>query len=294
MEDFLRGILERLSTEFNLETIGGNFALLLANLVVGLLTFLAFYVFWWVLDRIARAVLQRTERIDATSASFIETSLKYIVLTIGAVQALSSAGIDTAAVIASLGIAGLTIGFAARDALSNLISGVLIFWDRPFVIGDLVEVGGQYGRVDRITLRSTRVVTPDGRMLAVPNSSIINSTVASYTNFPHLRLDIDVTVAVTEDLNRAREVLLDLIRRDEAFMGEPPPQVMVIALNDYNVALQLQAWLKDERQHIVKRAELRERVFNAFNEAGVEMPYETIQLTPVDLKARVESMNKAA
>lgn len=294
MQDFFRGILDRLSTEFNLETMGGNFATLLANLAVGLLTFLAFYVSWWVLDRIARAVLRRTERVDATTASFIETSLKYIVLTIGVVQALASAGIDTAAVIASLGIAGLTIGFAARDALSNLISGLLIFWDRPFVIGDLVEVGGQYGRVDKITLRSTRVVTPDGRMLAVPNSSIINSTVASYTNFPHLRLDIDVTVAVTEDLRRARAVLLDLVKEDPAFMTDPLPRVMVHALNDYNVALQLQVWLDDERQHIAKRSDLRERVFDAFNDAGVEMPFETIQLTPVDVKARVEPMDKAA
>ena len=67
------------------------------------------------------------------------------------------------------GIAGLTIGFAARDALSNIISGILIFWDRPFVIGDLVEVGGQYGRVERITLRSTRIVTPD-RSISRPSA----------------------------------------------------------------------------------------------------------------------------
>ncbi len=294
MQAFFRGILERLSAEFNLETMGGNVATFLANLVVGMLTFLAFYVFWWVLDRIVRAMLRRTERIDATTGSFIETSLKYTVLAVGLVQALSAAGIDTAAVIASLGIAGLTIGFAARDALSNLISGLLIFWDRPFVIGDLVEVGGQYGRVDRITLRSTRVVTPDGRMLAVPNSSIINSTVASYTNFPHLRLDVDVTVGVTEDLQRARAVLLDLVRKDPAYMSDPLPRVIVTALNDYNVALQLQVWLADERQHIVKRSELREQIFYAFNEAGIEMPFETIQLTPLEVKARVEAPDRAA
>ncbi|RMH49603.1 MAG: mechanosensitive ion channel family protein [Bacteroidetes bacterium] len=294
MQAFFRGILERLRAEFNLETMGSHFAALLTNLVVGLLTFLAFYLAWWMLDRLARFVLRRTERVDATTASFIETALKYTVLAVGLVQALSAAGIDTAAVIASLGIAGLTIGFAARDALSNLISGLLIFWDRPFVIGDLVEVGGQYGRVDRITLRSTRVVTPDGRMLAVPNSSIINSTVASYTNFPHLRLDVDVTVGVTEDLQRARAVLLDLVRKDPAYMSDPPPRVIVTALNDYNVALQLQVWLADERQHIVKRSELREQIFYAFNEAGIEMPFETIQLTPLEVKARVEAPDRAA
>ncbi|MDX1530165.1 MAG: mechanosensitive ion channel, partial [Rhodothermales bacterium] len=191
MGDFLEGIVARLQAEFDPEALGAGFASFLANLLVGLLTFAAFYVAWRVLDRGLRALLRRS-RVDETTASFLETALKYAVLVIGAVNALAAAGIDTAAVIASLGLAGLTIGFAARDALSNLISGLLIFWDRPFVIGDLIEVEGNYGRVDKITLRSTRVVTVDGKMLAVPNSVIINTTVASYTNFPHLRLDVPV------------------------------------------------------------------------------------------------------
>jgi small conductance mechanosensitive channel len=83
--------------------------------------------------------------------------------------------------LASLGIAGLTLGFAAKDTLSNVISGLFIFWDRPFVVGDLIEMDGKYGRVEDITLRSTRVVTPDGKMLAIPNSAIVNSSVWSRT-----------------------------------------------------------------------------------------------------------------
>ncbi len=117
-------------------------------------------------------------------------------------------------------------------------------------------------------------------MLAVPNSTITNTTVASCTNFPHLRLDIDVTVAVTENLDRAREILLALVRDDPAYQTDPPPRVVVTALNDYNVALQLQAWLDEERDHIAKRFALREQVFKALTEAGVEMPFETLQLAP--------------
>ncbi len=116
--------------------------------------------------------------------------LKYVILSIALVSALNQVGVHTGSLLASLGVLGLTIGFAARDALSNVISGIFIFWDRPFVIGDLVEIEDKYGRVQAITMRSTRVVTPDGKMLAIPNNTIVNSTVASYTNFPHLRLDI--------------------------------------------------------------------------------------------------------
>lgn len=270
--------------EFDPEAIGKGLATFLSSLVVSFLTFAAFYLLWRVLDRGLRAVLSRTGA-DETSASFMETALKYMVLIIGAVQALGAAGINTAAVLASLGLAGLTIGFAARDALSNLISGLIIFWDRPFVIGDLVEVEGNYGRVEKITLRSTRVVTVDGKMLAVPNTKIINSVVASYTNFPSLRLDIAVTVALKEDLDLVREVMLSLVRDDSAFLNDPPPRVVVTAVNDYNVALQLQVWLADERQHIPQRFDLRERIFKALTTAGIEMPFETIQLAPVTVTA---------
>jgi small conductance mechanosensitive channel len=164
-----------------------------------------------------------------------------------------------------------------------LISGIIIFLDRPFVIGDLVEIDDKYGRVSEITLRSTRVVTSDGRMLAVPNTEIVNKTVASYTNFPNLRLDIPITIAVDEDIEKTRKLLLGVVDGDHDYLKEPAPRVIVTALNDYNIALELQAWLKDERQHVEERSELRERVFETLNKAGVDMPFETIQLAPVQV-----------
>ena len=151
------------------------------------------------------------------------------------------------------------------------------------MIGDLVEIEDKYGRVSEITLRSTRVVTADGRMLAVPNTEIVNKTVASYTNFPNLRLDIPVTIAIDEDIEEARQILLGFIVGDSEYLNEATPRVIVTALNDYNIALELQAWLKDERQHVEKRAELREKVFKSLDKAGVEMPFETIQLAPVQV-----------
>lgn len=283
MNRFLDQIIARLRVQFDPEVMSARLFDLLSNLVVGVLTFAAFYAVWWVGDRIARGVLRRSS-VDATSAGFIRTFMKFVVLSFGVVQALSSVGINTAALVTSLGIAGLTVGFAARDALSNLISGILIFWDRPFVIGDLVEVEGQYGRVERITLRSTRVVTSDGRMLAVPNSTVINTTVASYTNFPNLRLDVSVTIGVHEDVERARKILLGLVADTPGVLSDPPPRVVVTALNDYNVALELQVWIEDERQHVERRFDLRERVFKAFTEAGVDMPFETLAITPVEVR----------
>jgi len=282
MQVFFESVLTRLQQIFDPGDMGEKMADGLTNLVVGLVVFLAFYIAWRILQLIMRRTL-RDSTLDQTTYSFVETAAKYMVLTIGAVSALDSVGINTGALLASLGIVGVTIGFAARDSLSNFISGIIIFIDRPFVLGDLVEIDDKYGRVSEITLRSTRVVTSDGRMLAVPNTEIVNKTVASYTNFPNLRLDIPVTIDVNEDIENTRRILLGLVDDNLEYLKDPAPRVIVAALNDYNIALELQAWLKDERQHIEERSELREKVFDALNRAGVNMPFETIQLAPMQV-----------
>lgn len=285
MDAIFQTILTNLKAAFDPEVVGEGIAQMIINLSTALIIFLVFFIAWKLLDWIMRPVMLRM-RLDATVASFVRTITQFVVLAFGVVSALNAIGINTTALVASIGIAGLTIGFAARDALSNLISGILIFLDRPFVIGDLVEIEGHYGRVEQITLRSTRVVTSDGRMLAVPNSEVINKTVASYTNYPHLRLDIPVSVSVSEDISRVRRLLIEVVAGDEEYLETPPARVVVRALNDYNVGLELQVWLRNEREHVEKRSDLRERVFNAMNRAGVEMPFETIQLAPFEANLR--------
>ncbi len=279
MNELIEVILERLQTMFDPETLGTQLVDFVINLILALITFGVFYLVWIIVRFLLNRVFPRS-RFDETSQAFITTILKYSILLIGLVNALSIIGIDTAGLLASLGILGITIGFAARDAFSNLISGILIFLDRPFVIGDLVEVGDNYGRVSQITLRSTRIITGDGKMLAVPNAEIINKTVTSYTNFPHLRLDIEVTVGVNENIDKVRQILFEVIQGDPDFLQEPPARVVITQLNDYNVAVELQAWIEDERIHIEKRYELREKIFNTLTERQIEMPFETIQLMP--------------
>jgi len=188
LDTFLGSLLTRLKSAFDLEHLG----CLLGEAVIVLITvsfiLAVFYLFW----RIVRALLSSRlgSRLDRTSAAFAETVIKFCIFGIGVLTALSAAGIKTAALLGSLGVAGLTLGFALRDTLSNIISGILIFIDRPFTINDLIEIDNNYGRVEKITLRTTRIVTVDGKMLAVPNAVIMNKTVTSYTNYPHLRLDI--------------------------------------------------------------------------------------------------------
>ncbi len=134
------------------------------------------------LRRLLATVSQKTE-LDRMVAPFIQTVLQFTLGTIGVLMVLGQLGIDTSSVFASFGVMGLTAGFAPRNILSNVISGVFVFGDRPFVIGDLIVADVEYGRVETIILRSTRLVTPDGKRVAIPYASVANGKVRSYTNF---------------------------------------------------------------------------------------------------------------
>jgi small conductance mechanosensitive channel len=252
------------------------------QLISAIVVLLVFWAMWRVASKGLTLILARSG-LDATLGTLLQSATKIVVLSIGIVSALGQVGVDIAGLLTGVGVIGLTIGFAARDALSNMISGLFILWDRPFTLGDLVEIGGSYGRVDSITLRTTRVVTVDGKMLAIPNTEIVNRTVASYTNFPHLRLDIAFTVGVNEDLGKVRAAALAVCQNDSQFMGQPAPVVVVTALNDYNVAMELRAWLDDEKNHLAARFELREKLFEALRTAKVDMPFETLAIAPLQV-----------
>ena len=276
-------ILERVFAQFSPTSVGEAVAGFLPDLIVALLSFSLIFIIWKAVDRGSQIFFERAG-VDPTATTFVRTLVKYALLTVAGVTALDHIGINTTSIIASLGIVGLTIGFAARDALSNTISGLFIFWDRPFVIGDLVEIGDNYGRVENITMRSTRVVTTDGRMLAIPNTTVVNTVVSSYTNFPNLRLDLEFTVGVDEDLERVRQILLGVIADDPEVIGTPAPQVVTKALGDYNITMELRVWINDEAQHIAKRFAIQERAYVAMYRAKVDMPYETVNITPLEVR----------
>lgn len=252
--------------------------------ILVLLTFV-----WLMLRRVIEKSLQQLQ--DSTTTAMIQRLIKLIFAVVCLLVLMQALGLEIGTFLASAGVFSLTLGFALKDTLSNVVSGFLIFIDRPFTINDLVEIDGQYGRVDRITLRTTRVVTSDGRMLAVPNSVVMNKTIASYTNFPHLRIDVPITIAVTENLDRVRAILLSLVQHDPVYLQKPAPRMVVTAINDYNIAIELQAWLHDEKQHIEQRFALREAVFKTLMLEKIEMPLETIQLAPHHVKVTPTSLD---
>lgn len=271
-----QSFLDQIQVYLN-ENIVPQLAVIAKNALIAAITLLVFYIVYRVLKSLLAKVISSFE-LGKTVSSFLEMGLKYTVMIFAVITALDQIGYDITSLIAGLGIAGIALGFAAKDTLSNIVAGIFIFWDKPFYIGDLVEIEDEYGEVQNITLRTTRIVTPDGRMVSIPNQNIAANKVISYTMFPHLRLDMDVTIGVNEDIENARREMLSITKGDKRFMDEPQAVVLVQELGDYYTKLQLRVWLDDTKKHIATRAELREKIKNTLDKAKVEMPFETIEI----------------
>ena len=267
------------------EALRSYFTLLVPKLATAALILIFTWLLWFSLSRVLQKIFKKTS-FDLTLQKFLLTVSKITIMTVGIMTALGQVGINIASILASLGVVGLTIGFAARDTLSNIISGLFIFWDRPFVLNDLIEVKGMYGRVENITLRSTRIVTNEGKMLAVPNTTIINEVVASYTNFPHLRIEVGFTVGSNENLTKIRKILKNLVSSNDVYMQSPMCELLVDAINDYNLALIFRVWIDNERDHIRLRNQLIEDIYNTMLANKIEMPLETIQMAPFEVKVQ--------
>jgi small conductance mechanosensitive channel len=140
-----------------------------------------------VLGRVLRRLMDRAGMEEALIGLLVDNILYYAVMVVGLVMAAAQLGINAGAALAGLGVIGLALAFAAQDSVANVISGIIIFWDKPFVIGDWIKVEEQFGRVNNITLRSTRIRTPRNTYVVIPNKSIIDAVLENLSQHGELR-----------------------------------------------------------------------------------------------------------
>lgn len=251
-------IIARFEQIFSLDQLADRVARWLPGFILAAVVFVVFYLLYRLLNTLILKLLRRVE-LDRTVAGFLLIILKYVLLVFGLMVALQQMGVNVTSLAAGIGIIGVSIGLAAKDTLSNVIAGIFIFWDKPFVIGDLVEVSDEYGEVRAITLRTTRLATSDGIIVSIPNSVIINNKIKCYTMEPNLRIAVDLTVGIEENIDRARELILSTIKDDDRFKSKPSPTVEVTDLTNTLVTLQFRAWVVDVRHHLDAAADVRER-----------------------------------
>jgi len=264
--------LWRLVGEFREELIAFGLQLLVAIIVMAV-----FFGIYLGAMAALRPVFERS-RLEEDARQLLASVIKYSILGFGTILALDQLGFNVTGLLAGLGVAGLALGFAAKDTLANFIAGVTILLDRPFRVGDRVEVDSEFGQVKKITLRSTRIHTNDNQVVIIPNQNIVNNKIINHTMQASLRVKIEFGIAYKEDLRQAREVVLGLVKDEDRVRERPPPEVVVCELADSAVVMALRFWLKNPHHEVPLEFEYREKIKLALDDAGISIPYPHLSL----------------
>jgi len=193
--------------------------------------------------RLAHRAVTGKLHADETFASILRIVIQYGVIILCLIMILDLFGVNTGGLIAILGAAGVAVGFALRDTLSNIAAGIIILFLRPFKKGDFIECGATMGSVEEIGLFSSILRTPDGVFISAPNSSLWGSPLKNYSRNPQRRMDITITISHSDSIDTAFQVLWEIVRAEPRFLNDPAPQVMVQSLGEMGTGITLRAWI---------------------------------------------------
>jgi small-conductance mechanosensitive channel len=204
----------------------------------------------------------------------LTTTVHYAVLLLGFLLAISAAGVDLNKVSLLAGAFGVGIGFGLQNVVNNFVSGLILLYERPVQLGDMVEVGGTTGEVRRIGIRSSTIRTPQGAEVIVPNSNLISDRVVNWTfSDRRRRMDIKVGVAYGTDLARVLALLESVARAHADVLTDPAPQVLFTGFGESSLDFELRAWTALFDNYVVTQSELSLAVAHALGEAGIEIPF---------------------
>ncbi len=235
---------------------------------------LIFIVGKWLSRRIANilAKILTKNNVDRTLVNFLANLTYYTLLVLAIVAAAGRLGINTTSFLTIIGAAGLAVGLALKDSLSNFAAGVMLVLFRPFAIGDVVSVAGITAKVENINIFNTHFCSPDNQLIIVPNNKIISDIITNINAKNTRRIDLVVGISYSDDMARTREILAGLAKDDSRVLTDPAPTIAVAELADSSVNLVFRPWVKTADYWDV-RFDLTEKIKNALDAAGISIPF---------------------
>lgn len=211
------------------------------------------------------------QKVDVTVIKFLVQILKIIILALAVLVALGSFGITIAPFIAGLSVAGFGLSFAMQGPLSNYAAGVTLIFTKPFKVGDIIEVTGVVGEVEDMTLAMTRVVTVDGTIINIPNKHIIGEIIHNYSEFK--KLDIKVGVGYGSDVQKAIELVNQIIRDDTRIAQKPQPKAGIFEFGDSSINIYARVWSRQADYWNVLFS-VNKAILERFKKEGIEIPFQ--------------------
>jgi len=232
-----------------------------------------------VLGRIAISIIagslkkvMRRAKADETLVKFVGSLTRIGLLIFVVLAALSTLGVQTTSFIAVVGAAGLAIGLAMQNSLSNFASGVMLVIFRPFKAGDYVEAGGTAGSVESVRIFNTVLKTPDNKLVIVPNSKITGDNIINYSAQDTRRVDMVFGIGYGDDLKKAKQVLERILTDDPRVLKDPAPVVAVLALADSSINFAVRPWVKTV-DYWNAYFDITEKVKLTFDSEGISIPF---------------------
>ncbi len=216
----------------------------------------------------------------------LETAIFYLIVILGVVIALSPFGISLSGLILAGGFAGIVIGFAAQQSLSNLMSGIFLLVEQPLRIGDPIQVADVSGVVHDISFLSTRIRTWDGQIVRIPNNTVFNEVITNYIRTKARRVDIKIGVHYKSDLDKAINVIKELLDNHPYCLANPAPEVFVEEYSDSAIVLRARCWAPPPVWFTTK-IEIQTKLKKVLDEAGVVIPYPQLDLHLVSSTADI-------
>ena len=246
-----------------------------------------------VIRRGVTTMLNRIKGWNDTATPIITEMLGYLLYTIGALVLLEVFGFNTNSLIALLGAAGIAVGLALKDTLSNLAAGLMLLFLRPFKAGDFIECGSVSGVVKEIDMFTTILGTPDGLYISAPNSALWGPPIKNYTRNGSRRLDITVGISYNDSIETGLAVLLGLAANEPTILPDPAPQAILLKMNDSSIDLQLRVWLPIG-EYWNTYWKLNRQVKEGIEAAGltIPLPQQTLSFTK-DASAMIEAFKKS-
>lgn len=226
----------------------------------------------WYMDRVA----VRTEtKLDDTLVPLLRKLSVVIVYGVALVNIVKIFGGDISAIITAFGVGSFAVAFAAQTTLSNMIAGMVLIFDRPFRIGDMIELpNGEYGTVSDIGIRSTKILTTSKITVIFPNSQLVSGVIRNLS-YPTevVRVRIDVGVAYGSDVELVERKVLEACRDIPEILDDPPPMVYFVGFGDSSLDFRLYAHINSYRNRLATISRIHERINELFNESGINIPF---------------------
>jgi len=259
-------------------SLGGDFWIFLERLLTSLLIVIAGKIIVHIARKIINRAVAGKLKFDETLAALIKTTVSYAAVIICMIMILDVFGINTTSLIAMLGAAGVAVGLALKDTLSNIAAGIVIILQNSCRKGDFIEFGGTSGTVKEINLFTTILETPDGIFISAPNSSVWGTPLKNYTKTGRRRMDLTVGISYGDSIEAAFGVMRGIIAREGRFSKEPPPQILVQSLGDSSVNITLRAWASGNDYWQLYWDQTR-NIKEQFDAAGLHIPFNQMEVT---------------